>query len=61
LKYNDRFSHWNKEFKFTKEKNSLGLERVYVISTYRTASASEYVINGLSHLLMLLGWFQDAR
>ena len=51
LKYNDRFSHWNKEYKFTQEKQSLGLDRIYILTTYSTASASESVINGLKPFL----------
>jgi C-terminal processing protease CtpA/Prc len=47
LQYNDRFSHWNEAFNFTKEESALGLNHIYVITTQGTASASESVINGL--------------
>ncbi|CAA6813863.1 MAG: Carboxyl-terminal protease [uncultured Sulfurovum sp.] len=51
LKFNDRYTNWNFDYKFTDEINHLSLDRVYVITTENTASASEYVINGLTPFL----------
>jgi len=51
LIYNDRYSQWNHDYKFTKEKYNLGLNSVYIITTNGTASASESVINGLKPFL----------
>ena len=51
LIYNDNYSHWDYTYKFTEEKYSLGLSRVYIITTNGTASASESVINGLKPFL----------
>lgn len=47
LEFNDKYTNLNKIINFTKEKNSLNLDRVFIISTDRTCSASELVINGL--------------
>jgi C-terminal processing protease CtpA/Prc len=51
LAYNDKFTHWNNEYKFSNESNSFGLNSVYIITTKGTASASEYLINGLTPFL----------
>jgi len=47
LEYNNKNSSLNTTFNFSKEKNSLDLDRVFIISTDKTCSASESVINGL--------------
>lgn len=51
LAYNNKFTHWNVEHKFSNESNSFGLNSVYIITTKSTASASEYLINGLKPFL----------
>ena len=51
IKYNNKFSSLNYGYKFTNEKNSLGLSQVYIITTDNTASASESIINGLKPFL----------
>ncbi|MGM0508991.1 MAG: S41 family peptidase [Fusobacteriota bacterium] len=38
---------WGNTYKFSKHENSLELEKLYVITTKDSASASEYLINGL--------------
>ena len=47
LEYNDKHENLNNNLIFSKEKNSLNLDRVFVISTKKTCSASESLINGL--------------
>jgi C-terminal processing protease CtpA/Prc len=47
LEYNDKNRELNTNFHFQKERNSLNLDRVFIISTNKTCSASETVINGL--------------
>jgi C-terminal processing protease CtpA/Prc len=48
LNYNSTVSSsWNETFKFTKTANPLGLDRVVLITTRSTASASEVVISSL--------------
>ena len=49
LSYNDflESNGWGSIYKFSKKDNSLGLEKLYVITTKGSASASEYLINGL--------------
>ncbi|NEW59958.1 hypothetical protein GSY74_01565 [Sulfurovum sp. bin170] len=47
LEFNDKYTRLNSTINFTKEKNSLNLDRVFVISTSNTCSASEMLINGL--------------
>ncbi len=45
--HNDRHTDWNSNIKFSTYPISLDLDRVVVIATELTASASEMVINGL--------------
>ncbi|MBW2219108.1 MAG: PDZ domain-containing protein, partial [Deltaproteobacteria bacterium] len=45
--HNDRHANWNNSISFSEYSISLDLERVIVIATGSTASASEMVINGL--------------
>ncbi|GAO29883.1 S41 family peptidase [Geofilum rubicundum] len=47
-KYNDFLSQYNFDLKFDVEANNLNLERVYVLTTSGTASASEMIIYGLA-------------
>jgi C-terminal peptidase prc len=47
LQYNDKFSQYNRSYKFTQEVNALDINQLYVITTANTASASESVMNGL--------------
>lgn len=54
LKYNDKLSQFNVDYNFRSSLNdgeainNLGLDRLYVITTGSTASASELIINGLN-------------
>lgn len=45
--YNDKYAFHNQGYKFLDEANSLGLNRVFALTTDGTCSASELVINGL--------------
>jgi len=45
--HNDKYTEWNNDIIFSKYPISLDLDRVIVITTESTASASEMVINGL--------------
>ncbi len=45
--HNDKYSHRDHEFKFKEMENNINLDRVFVITTSSTCSASESVINGL--------------
>jgi carboxyl-terminal processing protease len=47
LLYNDKHDDWNREHRFYHPSSSLGLNRVMVLTSDNTASASEWVINGL--------------
>ncbi|SFV50824.1 Carboxyl-terminal protease [hydrothermal vent metagenome] len=47
LEFNDKYTKLNSTINFTKEKNRLNLDRVFIISTDKTCSASEMIINGL--------------
>ncbi len=51
LKHNDRYSKNNFTYKFTETEESLDLQRVIVLTTARTCSASEMLINGLKPFL----------
>jgi carboxyl-terminal processing protease len=46
--HNEKYSDWNSAVRFSAYSISLDLDRVIVITTGNTASASEVVINGLS-------------
>ena len=48
LNYNDRYTRWNEAYLFQKESHGLDLERVYMITTEESCSASELLINGLT-------------
>lgn len=45
--HNDKFKHWDNDAKFEDLPQSLNLNRLFVITSGGTASASEVVINGL--------------
>ncbi len=45
--HNDKYTNWNNDISFSNYSISLDLDRVFVIATGSTASASEMVINGL--------------
>lgn len=47
ISFNDKFSENNIPFALTNASNSLGLDRVVVLSSASTCSASEMIINGL--------------
>ena len=47
LKYNDDSSYMNKTYQFVEVENSLDLDRLIVITTGASCSASEAIINGL--------------
>lgn len=47
IMFNDKYDAYNDAFPFTVEDDSLGLSRVFVITTENTCSASEVVINSL--------------
>jgi C-terminal processing protease CtpA/Prc len=51
LEYNNKNENLNTTLNFLKERNSLDLERVFIISTEETCSASESLINGLEPYL----------
>jgi C-terminal processing protease CtpA/Prc len=48
LEYNDKHLSQNKSMFFIKKQNSLHLERVFVLSSTKTCSSSELIINGLN-------------
>jgi carboxyl-terminal processing protease len=45
--HNDKYTEWNNDIRFSNYSISLDLDRVIVLATGSTASASEMVINGL--------------
>lgn len=47
LHFNANYSHQNTTFSFEKDVNSLNINRVFFLTGYNSASASETVINGL--------------
>ena len=47
LKWNDANTHEDSYYRFYKDDNSINLSRVFFLTTYATASASEMTINGL--------------
>ncbi len=49
--YNERYPHWNHSRSFEEPANNLNLSRAIFITTSRTCSASELVINGLSPIM----------
>ncbi len=48
LKFNDRYSGNNLEYRFTTTQDALDLQRLIILSTGSTCSASEMLINGLA-------------
>jgi C-terminal processing protease CtpA/Prc len=51
LVYNDKHHDMDRSYKFENYNDSLNIDRVYFITTYSTASASESVINSLTPFL----------
>ena len=49
----NRFSN---KFDNDKQINSLNLEKIYILTTGGSASASELIINGLKHFQILMKW-----
>jgi len=47
LRWNQDFSHLDDFYEFEQDSNSLNISRVFFLTTNKTASASEMVINGL--------------